>query len=100
VALTPQGPTWRDAYTPPAKPITILHEGGPADGVRLVIEASKMPEARFYATTQARRRRTVSLARYVRYRAVELDVIVYQHSGTDERRGPVPGKRESPAWSW
>jgi hypothetical protein len=96
----PQGPTWRDAYQGQHREYTIIHEGGPADGVTLTLRASRLPEARFYATRAARRSRRVSLARYVRYRAVDLDVIVYQHSGTDERRGPVPGKAESPAWSW
>lgn len=93
-------PTWRDAYRAPVRTYTLVHEGGPAGGVTLTLQASRLPEARFYATSQARRRRVVSLARYVRYRAVDLDVVVYQHSGTDERRGPVPGKAESPAWSW
>jgi hypothetical protein len=90
---------WGDAYAAPRKPYTVLHEGGPADGVRLTVEAYKLPQARFYAPSSARRKRTVVLARYTLYRAVELDVIVYLYSGTDERAGPVPGQRESPAWS-
>jgi hypothetical protein len=95
-----QGVTWRDAYQPPARQLTIVHEGGPADGVTVTVHASQLPQARFYAPAQARRRRAVQLARYVRYRASEIDVIVFQYSGLDDRPGPVPGKRESPAWSW
>ena len=90
---------WADAYASPVRTYTLIHQGGPADGVTITLQASKLPQARFYAPSSARRRRVVTLARYVQHRAVELDVILYLYSGTNERQGPVPGMRESPAWS-
>jgi hypothetical protein len=92
--------TWRDAYAPPRRPWTLAHRGGPADGVTLALEAAQPPQARWYASAQARRRRVVTLDRYALYRAEAPGLIVYLYCGTDERAGPAPGRKESPAWSW
>ena len=92
--------TWGDTYTPPARTWTLLHEGGPADGVRLTTEAPRPPQARWYAPARDRRGRRVQLARYTLHRPVELNVMAYRYCGVDERTGPQPGRKESPAWSW
>ena len=99
MSISHQG-KWADAYQSPARPFTLVHQGGPADGTTLTVMASRPPQARFYAPAQARRRRTVRLARYTLHRALDIDVILYLHSGTSEVRGPVAGHKESPAWSW
>lgn len=92
--------TWRETYVTPGKPWTLIHRGGPADGIQLTLNAPAPPQWRMYATGADRRRKTVFLSRYVLHGPVEIDVMLYTYSGTDERPGPAPGRKESPAWSW
>jgi hypothetical protein len=91
--------TWRDTYTRRGRKFTAFHEGGPADGTRLVILGSPLPQARFYALPAERRKTKVQLARYVLHVVPELGKVLYVYTGTDEREGPLPGHTDSPAWS-
>jgi hypothetical protein len=93
------GGNWRDAYQPPSRPITLHHQGGPADGTHLTIRLHDLTHTRWYAPATERRRRRVTLHRYVRHDPIAVDTIRYLWTGTDERRGPWPGQPESPAWS-
>jgi hypothetical protein len=91
--------TWADTYTPRARSWTGVHHGGPADGTTVTLPARSTPQVRYYATPEARRQRTVILARYVLTGMFVKDEITYQYAGTYERPGPVPGEKSSPAWS-
>lgn len=92
--------TWQETYNRDPRPVVLLHEGGPADGVRVETTAGHMSAVRWFCGERARRRRVVRLARYVLYGAVEVDVFRYTYTGLDELHGPSPGRKNSPAWSW
>jgi hypothetical protein len=91
--------SWTDTYAPRARSYTGVHEGGPADGTTAALPARDLPQVRYYASPEARRGRSVILARYVLTGMYVKDEISYQYAGTYERRGPVPGDKASPAWS-
>jgi len=91
--------TWRDAYTRPTRKVTAVHHGGPADGTETTIPVTPLQQHRFYAPAPDRRHRTVILARYVMHVFTDSDTVVYRYTGTDERRGPLPGAKGNPAWS-
>lgn len=91
--------TWRQTYRVTVETVTAVHEGGPADGVRLQIETPPLPEFRLYAPARARKARKVRLARYVLHDQPQRGVMRYRYTGTDEKQGPVPGMPNSPAWS-
>lgn len=91
--------TWRDTYTRRGRKYIAVHQGGPADGTELTITGQPLPQTRLYATAAERRQAKVTLARYVLHVLPDLDTAVYRYTGTWERVGPVPGAKESPAWS-
>jgi hypothetical protein len=91
--------TWKDAYAKRGRKFTATHLGGPADGASLTITGSPLPQARFYAPTAERKLPRVQLARYVLHVMPEIGKVIYLHTGQEEREGPVPGQKDSPAWS-
>jgi len=90
---------WASTYTPPGRFPTVIHAGGPADGLRCVLEHPIPPAVRFYATRADRAGPRVILARYVMYQPVEISVYEYRYTGTEERRGPLPGPGPDGVWS-
>jgi hypothetical protein len=91
--------TWRDTYTRRGRKYTAVHQGGPADGAELTITGQPLPQYRHWAPAAQRRQPKVELARYVLHVLPDLDTAVYRYTGLYERPGPVPGLKDSPAWS-
>jgi hypothetical protein len=91
--------SWAEAYAPRPRTYESVCTGGPADGQRHTLPAHRPPQARFYATPEARRGKSVVLARYVLHRMFTAGELTYNFAGTYERPGPVPGDKLNPAWS-
>jgi hypothetical protein len=91
--------TWTDTYSPRARKVTVVHQGGPADGVETVMPLNRLPQVRHYAPARERRRRVVRLDRYVQHARLTLDRVLFVHTGTSETPGPLPGSPGDPEWS-
>jgi hypothetical protein len=91
--------SWTDTYTPRSRKITVIHQGGPADGTEIVVPLARLPQVRYYATAADRRRRVIRLHRYVQHARLTLDQVLFLYTGTEEKPGPIPGSPADPEWS-
>ena len=75
-----------------------IHVGGPRDGDEQPCDGT--PPVRYWAPVAARARdEWVDLARYVWRPPQDRAKRWYDYTGIEQKRGPIPGSKETPEWS-
>lgn len=76
-----------------------IHQGGPADGMRVRVEGTP-PQTRFYLPAQQRQSSGwLDVARYVYVPPRDGPRAVYRYTGVHQVQGPLPGGAGGPDWS-